>query len=206
MANIEKNVQEKMKMEEQNEELTKNLSIANENLKQLNDLVVDKYSNMENELHKQKSQKKNIEKKYKEKIKQIKSKEKGIMKENNQLKEILNNQDNNNKLHHLASYKNIMGPDNNINSNNNQLNNTMYNMPINNNILNENNSMAIDSNNQRNVLNNTLTYANNKRLNNYQIPRIEDPNDDNQKKTLEEFKELLRKIDEKLDISSHQDQ
>ena len=46
----------------------------------------------------------------------------------------------------------------------------------------------------------------NKRLNNYQIPRIEDPNDDNQKKTLEEFKELLRKIDEKLDISSHQDQ
>ena len=129
------------------------------------------------------------------------------MKENNQLKEILNNQDNNNKLHHLASYKNIMGVDNNINVNNNQLNNTMYNMPVNNNILNENNSMVIDSNNQRNVLNNTLTFANNKRINNYQMAsKIEDPNDDNQKKTLEEFKELLKKIDEKLDISSPQEQ
>ena len=52
-AKIEQLVKEKMLLEEQNEELAKNLSIANENLKQLNDLVVDKYSNMENELYKQ---------------------------------------------------------------------------------------------------------------------------------------------------------
>ena len=208
MAQIEELVKEKMILEEQNEELTKNLSIANDNLKQLNDLVEDKYKNMEDELYKQRTQKKNIEKKYKGMIKQIKSKEKGIIKENSQLKEILNNQDNSNKLQNLALYKNVIGIDNNnINNNNNQLNRTMFNIPVNNNILNDNNnSMVIDSNNQRNLLNNTLNFAN-KRVNNYQMmPKIEDPNDDNQKKTLEEFKELLKKIDEKLDITGNQEQ
>ena len=97
-----------------------------------------------------------------------------------------------------------MGLDNNINVNNNQLNHTMFNIPVNNNILNDNNSMIIDSNNQKNILNNTLM-INNKRINNYQMmPKIEDPNDDNQKKTLEEFKELLKKMDEKLDITKQE--
>ena len=156
---------------------------------------------MENELYKQKEQKKNIEKKYKGMIKQIKTKEKGIIKENSQLKEMLNNQDNNNKLQNLAMYKNTMGIDNN-----NQLNHTMFNIPVNNNILNDNNSMVIDSNNQRNALNNTLNFANKKINNNYKMmPKIEDPNDDNQKKTLEEFKDLLKKIDEKLDITNPQE-
>ena len=80
-------------------------------------------------------------------IKKIKSKEKGIIKENSQLKEMLNNQDNANKLQNLALYKNAVGVDNN-----NQLNNTMFNIPVNNNILNDNNnSIVIDSNNQRNI-------------------------------------------------------
>ena len=84
----------------------------------------------------------------------------------------------------------------------------MFNIPVNNNILNDNNnSMIIDSNNQRNILNNTLNLANNKRINNYQMmPKIEDPNDDGQKKTLEEFKDLLKRIDEKLDITNPQEQ
>ena len=49
--------------------------------------------------------------------------------------------------------------------------------------------MIIDSNNQRNTLKNTLNFTNNKKINNnYQImPKIEDPNDDNLKKKLEEF-------------------
>jgi hypothetical protein len=194
---IEELAKEKMLLEKQNEELTNNLSIANDNLKELNDLVIDKYSNMENELYKQKTQKKNIEKKYKGMIKQIKSKEKGIVQENSQLKEILNNQDNSNKLQNLALYQNALGKDN--------LNRTMFNIPVNNNLLNDNNnnSVVIDSNNQRNILNNnTLNFANNKRINNIQnMPKLEDPNDDGQKKTLEEFKELLQKIDEKLDIN-----
>ena len=49
--------------------------------------------------------------------------------------------------------------------------------------------------------------ANNQRINNFKMmPKIEDPNDDNQKKTLEEFKELLKRIDEKLDITNSQEQ
>ena len=136
-------------------------------------------------------------------IKQIKWKEKRIIKENSQLKEMLNNQDNANKLQNLALYKNAVGVDNN-----NQLYNTMFNIPVNNNILNDNNnSIVIDSNNQRNILNNTLHLANNQRINNFKMmPKIEDPNYDNQKKTLEEFKDLLKRIDEKLDITNPQEQ
>ena len=181
----------------------------NENLKQLNDLVVDKYSNMEDELYKQRTQKKNMEKKYKGMIKHIKSKEKGMIKENNQLKEILNNQDNSNKLQNLALYKNTVGLNNNNINDNNQLNRTMFNIPVNNNILNDNNnSMVVDSNNQRNILNNTLNFANNQRINNnvQMMPKIEDPNDDNQKRTLEEFKQLLKRMDEKLDITNNPEQ
>ena len=186
---IEQLAQEKILLEKQNEELRNNLSIANENLKELNDLVIDKYSNMENELYKQKTQKKNIEKKYKGMIKQIKSKEKGIVQENSQLKEILNNQDNSNKLQNLALYQNALGKDN-------ALNRTMFNIPVNNNLLNDNNSVVIDSDNQRNILN----FTNNKKIT-QNMPKLEDPNDDGQKRTLEEFKQLLLKIDEKLDIN-----
>ena len=55
--------------------------------------------------------------------------------------------------------------------------------------------------------NKNLTYSGtgktiNLAINNIQnMPKLEDPNDDGQKKTLEEFKELLQKIDEKLDIN-----
>ena len=138
-----------------------------------------------------------MEKKYKGMIKQIKKKEKGIIKENNQLKELINNQDNNNQLQNLALYNNSIGD-------NNQLNRTMYNLPVNNNILNDNsNSMIIDSN-QNNLLNNNLNFATNKKINDFQmISKIEDPNDGHQKKTLDEFKDLLRKIDEKLEINNN---
>ena len=64
---------------------------------------------------------------------------------------------------------------NGFSNENSQLNRTMFNSPINNNILNDNS--------------------------NFIIPKIEDPNDSNQKKVLEEFKDLLKKMDEKLDIS-----
>ena len=60
--------------------------------------------------------------------------------------------------------------------NNSQLNKTMFNSPINNNIINDNSNSLM-------------------------IPKIEDPNDTNQKKALEEFKDLLKKIDEKLEIN-----
>ena len=65
-----------------------------------------------------------------------------------------------------------------LNNDNNQMNRTMFSLPIQNNILNDNsNSMMMQ--------------------------RIEDPNEGNQKKALEEFKDLLKKIDEKLETNSY---
>ena len=56
----------------------------------------------------------------------------------------------------------------------------MFNIPFNNNILNDNNTMIINSNNQRHILNDIQNLINSKRINNYQMmPKIEDPNDDN---------------------------
>ena len=64
----------------------------------------------------------------------------------------------------------------NSNNENSQLNKTMFNSPINNNILNDNSNSMM-------------------------IPKIEDPNDGNQKKILEEFKDLLKQMDERLEMS-----
>ena len=143
----------KEQIEKENEELKRNCSMANEKLKEYNEIIKDKYESMIIEINKQKEEKENLEKKYKSMIKQIKNKEKDIKKENKDLKQIINNQENNS-----------------------QLNKTMFNSPINNNIINDNSNSIM-------------------------IPKIEDPNDTNQKKALEEFKDLLKKIDEKLEIN-----
>ena len=65
------------------------------------------------------------------------------------------------------------------NNENSQLNKTMLNSPINNNILNDNSNSIM-------------------------LPKIEDPNDGNQKKVLDDFRDLLKKMDEKLENSSIQ--
>ena len=69
---------------------------------------------------------------------------------------------------------------NNNNDENSQLNRTMFNSPINNNILNDNSNSIM-------------------------LPKIEDPNDGNQKKVLDDFRDLLKKMDEKLESSSYLD-
>ena len=98
----------------------------------------------------------------------MKNNEKNIIKENKDLKKLINNQENNNKA--LLN--------DGLNNDNNQMNRTMFSLPIQNNILNDNsNSMMMQ--------------------------RIEDPNEGNQKKALEEFKDLLKKIDEKLETNSY---
>ena len=167
---IEEILNEKILLEEQNKKLISSLAKANENLKQLNDLVVDKYSNMEYEIYKQREKKKNMEKKYKGMIKQIKSNEKNIIQKNNELKELLSKQNKENQ--------NMSGNEYDVKSNYNMNNTNGYdNKLVNNNIMNNN-------------------------IMNYNMEsRIEDPNDFGQRKTLEEFKNLLKKIDEKLDIN-----
>jgi hypothetical protein len=75
----------------------------------------------------------------------------------------------------------------------------MFNLPVNqNNILNNNNNNLGIENNLNYNNNNMFLNNNNLNMNNYQF-KIEDPVEENQRKTLEEFKLLLQKMDEKID-------
>ena len=184
---IEQLIQEKNILEAQNVELTENLKIANENLKQYNDLISEKYSDMEQEYNNQMIINSNIDKKYKNILKKMKNKQTVLSNENNQLKEIINNQE-------IA--------------NQNQLNQTMFNIQPNlgiNSVLNDNNPLKNDySINFGN--NNILRGVNNSfNMNNCihelfpTIKKVYKENENGQLKTLEEFKSLLRKMDEKLE-------
>ena len=209
---IEQIIQENNALQAQNAELTENLSLANDGLKQFNELIAEKYSSLEDELNKQVNDNNMIQKKYKEILKKLKMKQNNLSKENNNLKLQINNQEfsvNNALVDNFGS----------LNINNNQLNKTMMNLQPTN-VLN-NNSFMLDNNNiniqqRQNVLNNTFNIGNNTQfgtnlksnynINNYlgmfsSFQNIEDDNDNdnNQRHTLDEFKKLLRKIDQKLE-------
>ena len=69
---IEILMEEKNILTAQNIELTNNLALANENMKQLNEIIIDKYADVEAELYKQTNINENMEKKYKNVLKHIK--------------------------------------------------------------------------------------------------------------------------------------
>ena len=198
---IELLIQEKNILQAQNIELTENLSIANENLKKFNELISDKYSNIEAELYRKNNINENLEKKYNDVLKQVKKKENILNKENMQLKEILNKDmeesdiNNKNKIQNYALYKTIMGNKGGVNPIiGNNINNNMLNTAINTNAILNNNEKKIIQKNEIDY--EDFTY-------NYMIPNSSyiDPKEDGQKKTLNEFKSLLNKIDEKLDMN-----
>ena len=63
---IEQLIQEKNILEARNAELAENLNLANDGLKQFNELIAEKYSSLEEELNKQVNDNNMIQKKYKE--------------------------------------------------------------------------------------------------------------------------------------------
>ena len=196
---IELLIQEKNILQTQNIELTDNLSLANENLKKFNDLLSDKYSNIETELMKQANRNDNLEKKYKGALKQLKNKQNILNQENSQLKEIINNNNlnkeqidinNQNKIQNISLFNKVIGNRSEISQINDNIVNNM-NMSSNNYINND----SQDINNNMNF-NNNLNYT-------YNITNTSyiDPKEVGQKRTLNEFKMLLNRIDEKLDMS-----
>jgi chromosome segregation ATPase len=195
---IELLIQEKNILQTQNIELTDNLSLANENLKKFNDLLSDKYSNIETELMKQANRNDNLEKKYKGALKQLKNKQNILNQENSQLKEIINNNNlnkeqidinNQNKIQNLSLYNKVTGNKNEIS----QINDNIINMNVSSNNYINNDSQDINNNmNFNNNLNYTYNYTNTSYV---------DPKEVGQKRTLNEFKMLLNRIDEKLDMS-----
>ena len=211
---IEVLIQEQNILRAQNMELTENLSLANENMKQLNELISDKYADVEAELLKQTSNKENLEKKYKDIFKHMKNKQNLLNQENNKLKEIINNQEGSfdnfgqneikmNNIQNLNLYKKINGENNESKLN--------FETPIGTNRStknNKNNFINIDENIEQtfgnnninnNNLGNNMNYKNNFTydINSYSYI---DTKEARQKRTLNNFKQLLDKMDEKIEI------
>ena len=162
-------------------ELIDNLKEASERLKNMKDLIVDKYSNIEANLYKEKTKNQNLEKKYKGLIKQMQVNEKKLEKENMNLKNLINEKENERNQMEINFQ--------------NQINQSMYN---------NNNQMGNYpmSNEQMNDYNNYMNnYIYPETRNFTDMSTIDDPNEGRQKKSLEDFKKLLNKIDEKLDTS-----
>ena len=173
------------------------MSLANENLKKFNDLISDKYANIEAELLKQTNLNENLEKKYKGAIKHMKNRQNILNQENSQLKEIINN-------------NNINREQRDIN-NQNKINLSMHNMEINKNDIskiNDNNMINLNMTSNKYIENDSQDLLNNMNFNNnlnYTYNAINtssyvDTKEAGQKKTLNEFKMLLSRIDERLDM------
>ena len=182
---IENIIDENNLLKAQNKELTENLSLANENMKQLNELISDKYADVEAELLRQTNNKENLEKKYKDIFKHMKNKQNLLNQENHKLKEFINNNNNQEVLLDNLGDNDIKINNNVQNFNNNNNDNINFQSPIMN--INENN-------NNINMFNNSNS--------NYNInqPTYIDTKEERQKRTLNNFKMLLDKMDEKIEI------
>ena len=205
-------MKEKNELENQKAELTESLSLATDQLNKLKDLIEDKYYNIEANLFKETMKNENLEKKYKNILKQMKNKERSLFEENKSLRDIISEKELEKSQMEL-NYQNQMQ---NMSLLANQgcglnssafINNTMFNFPVNNqNLLNNsvmNNNVsynAIPINNNLNATNQFINNTtNNVKFNNNNMLSVEEQREENQKRTLEEFKKLLAKIDEKLD-------
>ena len=182
---IENIIDENNLLKAQNKELTENLSLANENMKQLNELISDKYAAVEAELLRQTSHKENLEKKYKDIFKHMKNKQNLLNQENHKLKEFINNNNQEAQLDNLGD--NDVKINNNVqNFNNNNNDNINFQSPIMNNINENNNNINMFNNSNSNYNINPPTYI--------------DTKEERQKRTLNNFKMLLDKMDEKIEI------
>ena len=203
-------MKEKAKLETEKVELENNLTIATEELKKMKDFI-------NQSVFKENLKKEEIEKQYKNIINQMKNKEKKLYQENLCLRNTINEKDCKIQNMNMSLYNFPLNNKTNFNK-------TSLNTPKRvENIFNYNEFSKINSpkisnsfninNIPNNIIQNiheTNTYAfNTINPNNFQTSRnknisinykkFEDPNEENQLKTLEEFKKLLEKIDEKLD-------
>jgi chromosome segregation ATPase len=207
ISKIEELLQEKNALEIQNSELTKNLSAANDTLKEYNDLVTNKFKEIENELLKEQQNNIKIEKKYKDKITSLKMKFNNLQ-QNNILK--------GNKKHLLSNLtgsnfniNNTQIYDNNIYRNNrkianltnldNYMNQTMFNLETNRGY----NPFTDVNLTQPNILKTSVNTLYNKNIypltqHNSFNKNIDDDSHLKQKELIKEFKLLLKRMDEKL--------
>ena len=230
---IQELIQEKNFLEMQNNELSQNLANANNTLREYNDVIINKYKVLEDELYKEKQNNLNLQQKYKDKIETLKIKYNNLKQENNKLKEI-NSQEINDKP---INYNNINKKNNtkkyyntNYNKNidfikqkdirdlidvDNHINKTMFNIKSDfgrptNKIRNynkyENNYIKDNNLTQQDIMRNTTSSyydPNNKKMKiSYTNTNIRNDIDESQKKQksiINDFKSLLKKMDEKIE-------
>jgi chromosome segregation ATPase len=230
---IQELIQEKNFLEMQNNELSQNLANANNTLREYNDVIINKYKVLEDELYKEKQNNLNLQQKYKDKIETLKIKYNNLKQENNKLKEI-NSQEINDKP---INYNNINKKNNtkkyyntNYNKNidfikqkdirdlidvDNHINRTMFNIKSDfgrptNKIRNynkyENNYIKDNNLTQQDIMRNTTSSyydPNNKKMKiSYTNTNIRNDIDESQKKQksiINDFKSLLKKMDEKIE-------
>ena len=229
---IQELIQEKNFLEMQNNELSQNLANANNTLREYNDVIINKYKVLEDELYKEKQNNLNLQQKYKDKIETLKIKYNNLKQENNKLKEI-NSQEINDKP---INYNNLNKKNNkkyyntNYNKNidfikqkdirdlidvDNHINRTMFNIKSDfgrptNKIRNynkyENNYIKDNNLTQQDIMRNTTSSyydPNNKKMKiSYTNTNIRNDIDESQKKQksiINDFKSLLKKMDEKIE-------
>ena len=154
-------------------------------MNQLNEQVSEKYGSLKEELGLQINENQMIQKKYKEILKKVKKKQNNLEKKNEELK--------------MKAYN----PDINLGINS-PMNKTVFLMPT----YNPNaNSFLFDNNNinnnfmqKDNLINNTFNYTSNNfgMYNNIQNIDNSNDNEKKQRQTLDDFRQLLMKMDEKL--------
>lgn len=199
-------MKEKNEIENENNALRQDLISANETIKGLHDFIRDKHTTMQQTLYKETMKNDNLQKKYKGVIKQLKIKEKNLYDENKSLKSLLNEKDlekeqieyrYQNELKNMSLYNNVNNNNNNTSVMMNQSQQQLqYNHNQFNNMNNTSNNVFANTNYAVNNSVHVMNYNNN--INN--TYKLDETKDDEQKRTLEEFKRLLNKMDEKLDL------
>lgn len=199
-------IKEKNEIENENNSLRQDLISANETIKGLHDFIRDKHTTMQQTLYKETMKNDNLQKKYKGVIKQLKIKEKNLYDENKSLKSLLNEKDlekeqieyrYQNELKNMSLYNNV---NNNNNNTSIMMNQSQQPLQYNHNQFNNmNNTSTNVFTNTNYAVNNSVHVMNyNNNINN--TYKFDETKDDEQKRTLEEFKRLLNKMDEKLDL------
>lgn len=199
-------IKEKNEIENENNSLRQDLISANETIKGLHDFIRDKHTTMQQTLYKETMKNDNLQKKYKSVIKQLKIKEKNLYDENKSLKSLLNEKDlekeqieyrYQNELKNMSLYNNV---NNNNNNTSIMMNQSQQQLQYNHNQFNNmNNTSTNVFTNTNYAVNNSVHVMNyNNNINN--TYKFDETKDDEQKRTLEEFKRLLNKMDEKLDL------
>ena len=195
-------IEEKTTVEKLNAELNENLMIANDKIKELRDFINDKFNSMKHTLYKENCKNQNLENKFKGMIRQMKQREKSLIEENMTLKEMLNDKDVESEQmehHYQNQIKNIsfyhaVNPSTS-NTNNNNYHHHHHQLVHNNSAVNTRGNYNLNTSHYNVIGSNNCYIGVNRQGNIY-----DDPKEEEQKRTLEDFKLLLNNIDEKLDL------